>query len=89
MNGDISRIQASRLTGIPEQMVQRPAPAVERPTDPKPILGGGLSIQVGTFHALGEVQDVEGVEEPSREDRLGKLFGELFTLPPPPMPNFV
>ncbi len=88
MNGDISRIQASRPTGLPEQMMQGAA-TVERPTEPKPILDGGLSISVGAFRAPGEVQGIEGVEEPSREDALGKLFGELFELPPPEMPNFV
>ncbi len=88
MSMDIGRIQTGRLAGMPEQTEQRRV-ATERATTPKPILDGGLSIRMGAYHAPGEVQGVTHVDEPSHEDKLGKLFGDLFDLAPPEMPNFV
>ncbi len=90
MNHEIGRIQAGRPTSVTEPVTQREP--VARSADPKPLLAGGLSVTVGAYHAPGEVHDVhevQGVEEPSHEDPLGKLFGEVFDMPPPAMPNFI
>lgn len=90
MDSEIGRIQAGRAASVGGA----PAPqarGAERPGEPRPVLEGGLSVTVGAYTAPGEVREagLEGIEEPSRDDALGRWVRDLLDFAPPDMPDFV
>lgn len=90
MDSEIGRIQTGRAASVGGASAPQ-ARGAERPGEPRPVLEGGLSVTVGAYTAPGEVREagLEGIEEPSRDDALGRWVRELLDFAPPEMPDFV
>lgn len=91
MDSEIGRIQAGRAASVGGASVPQARGAEARPGGPRPVLEGGLSVTVGAYTAPGEVREagLDGIEEPSRDDALGRWVRDLLDFAPPDMPDFV
>ena len=81
IGNNMNMIGTSALAGNALSEVQAP---------PKDGLeGSGLTIT----HAVASAEDIAAAEIPestfARDDALGKLVGEAFSFPPPPIPAFL